>query len=199
MELYTTLNRIRENAPCAPGWQKLLSFLNKTQADDEPLNLLTILESNGVSDCLWAFRCIDDNNAIYRLIAADFAESVLPIYEKHYPGDGYPRKAIQTARDYANHKANAYELFTVRSFLRSISTTIDDASPAGIALSAVEAATNFSARQAVSWAGRSAVQAATWDTLSSSTTPNIVEDILWNTALAAECEKQKQILIKHLS
>jgi hypothetical protein len=106
----TTLNRIKEKSPCSGGWQKLLAFLNKTQADDEELNLLTILESNGVSDCLWAFRCTDDNESIYRHIAADFAESVLHIYEKKYPNDKRPRLAIQAARDYADGKIDAAAL-----------------------------------------------------------------------------------------
>jgi ABC-type branched-subunit amino acid transport system substrate-binding protein len=100
--IYTTLRRIKENSPCSNGWQKLLSFLNKTEADDEPLSLLTILESNGVEDCLWAFQCTDDNERIYRLMAADFAESVLHIYEVKYSEDNRPRLAIQAARDYAN-------------------------------------------------------------------------------------------------
>jgi len=104
MRIYTTLNRIRQADPCSEGWTKLLAFLNKTQADDEPLDLLTILESNGVDDCLWAFQCTDDNESIYRHMAADFAESVLHIYESDYPNDNRPRLAIQDARDFADGK-----------------------------------------------------------------------------------------------
>jgi len=104
MRIYTTLNRIRQAEPCSEGWTKLLAFLNKTQADDEPLDLLTILESNGVDDCLWAFQCTDDNESIYRHMAADFAESVLHIYESDYPNDNRPRLAIQAARDFADGK-----------------------------------------------------------------------------------------------
>ena len=44
---------------------------------------------------------------ILRLIAADCAERVLPIFEKQYPGDDRPRKAILAARDYANGKIGA--------------------------------------------------------------------------------------------
>ena len=104
MRIYTTLNRIRQAEPCSEGWTKLLAFLNKTHADDEPLDLLTILESNGVEDCLWAFQCTDDNESIYRHMAADFAESVLHIYEADYPNDNRPRLAIQAARDFADGK-----------------------------------------------------------------------------------------------
>jgi len=104
MRIYTTLTRIRQAEPCSEGWTKLLAFLNKTQADDESLDLLTILESNGVEDCLWAFQCTDDNESIYRHMAADFAESVLHIYEADYPNDNRPRLAIQAARDFADGK-----------------------------------------------------------------------------------------------
>jgi hypothetical protein len=43
----TTLNAIREHSPCASGWAKLLNTLGKTKADDDPLLLSAILESNG--------------------------------------------------------------------------------------------------------------------------------------------------------
>ena len=104
MTIYTTLNRIKTCTPCAPGWATLLTHLNKTEADDEPLSLVAILESNGVSDCVWAFRCTDDNERIYRHIAADFAESVLHIYEDKYSSDNRPRLAIEAARDFADGK-----------------------------------------------------------------------------------------------
>lgn len=57
---YTTLNRIWECRPSGNGWKKLLRFLGKTHADDEPLSLKTILESNGIEDALWALRAVDD-------------------------------------------------------------------------------------------------------------------------------------------
>ncbi len=40
--IYTTLNKIRAHSPCADGWAKLLRHLGKTQADDEPVSLLTL-------------------------------------------------------------------------------------------------------------------------------------------------------------
>jgi hypothetical protein len=42
------------------------------------------------------------NEKNLRLFAADCAEHVLGIYEKQYPNDERPRKAIQAARDFAN-------------------------------------------------------------------------------------------------
>jgi hypothetical protein len=49
----TTLNEIRSHSPCPEGWTKLLEHLGKTKADDEPLSLLTVLQSNGLDDALW--------------------------------------------------------------------------------------------------------------------------------------------------
>ena len=56
--IYTTLNKIRDAHPCEEGWTKLLRHLDKTKADDEPLALLTILESNGLDDALWCVRTL---------------------------------------------------------------------------------------------------------------------------------------------
>jgi hypothetical protein len=42
------------------------------------------------------------NERTARLFAADCAERVLPIFEKQYPTDARPRKAIEAARAFAN-------------------------------------------------------------------------------------------------
>ena len=105
----TTLSAIRDCRPCESGWKKLLAHLGKKKADAEPLNLLTILVSNGTQDMLWALQAVEHPalEKIARLMAADFAEAVLPIFEKEYPKDNRPRKAIQAARDFANGKIGA--------------------------------------------------------------------------------------------
>ena len=54
-----------------------------------------------------------------RLFAADCAERTLPVYEKDYPDDDRPRKAIQAARDYANGKITKDELATARAAARA--------------------------------------------------------------------------------
>jgi hypothetical protein len=56
-----TLNQIRNHKPCTDGWKKLLQYLNKTQADDEPLTLLTVLDSNGLDDAIWCLRALPDD------------------------------------------------------------------------------------------------------------------------------------------
>ena len=54
----TTLRKIRQHNPCREGWRTLLSAQGKTEVDDEPLPLTTILQSNGLDDALWCLRTI---------------------------------------------------------------------------------------------------------------------------------------------
>ena len=113
--MQTTLNKIKSHSPCEDGWKKLLNHLGKTDADDEVLELRTILESNGIEHTLWAFRAVEGKDKEIRLFVADCAEMVLPIYEKEYPNDYRPRKAIHAARDYANGLISAGELVAARA------------------------------------------------------------------------------------
>ena len=70
---------------------------------DTPIDLLTILDSNGPMDTLWCLRATQqeaDALTVARLFAIDCAERVLPIFEAKYPNDQRPRQAIQAAKDY---------------------------------------------------------------------------------------------------
>ena len=59
-------------SPCASGWAKLLGNLGKTKADDEPLAITTILESNGVDDALQIGRdAVDGYQREMRLFAVE--------------------------------------------------------------------------------------------------------------------------------
>ena len=92
-----TLNAIRRHGPCKDGWEKLLKYLGKTTADDEPLLFSTILDSNGFDDAIWCLRALDNKQVLVEL-ACRFAESVLPIFENRFPDDMRPRRAIEAAR-----------------------------------------------------------------------------------------------------
>ena len=85
MSIFTTLNKIRAQSPCSAGWSKLLKSLGKTHADDEPLALEHILDSNGLDDALWALRAVKGHDKELRLFACQCARLVLPIFEKQYP------------------------------------------------------------------------------------------------------------------
>jgi len=77
----TTLNKIRSHYPCADGWEKLLNSLGKTKADDEPLDLLVILVSNGLDDALWCLRAVEGHDDRIRQLACDFALEVADLWD----------------------------------------------------------------------------------------------------------------------
>ena len=116
MKLTTTLNKIRACGPCTSGWRTLIKHLGEDFDPDAEINLLTILESNGVADMLWTLRATDqDSKRIASQLAIEFAEQALPIFEKRRPNDERPRKAIHAARDYLDGKISLEELQACRS------------------------------------------------------------------------------------
>ena len=50
-----------------------------------------------------------------RLIAADFAEHVLPLFEANYPDDDRPRKAIEAARAFLRGQITIEQLDAARA------------------------------------------------------------------------------------
>ena len=72
----TTLNQIRDKSPCSNSWTKLLKHLGKTTADEAPLSIVTILDSNGLDDALWCLRAVTGHHREMRLYAVDCARSV---------------------------------------------------------------------------------------------------------------------------
>ena len=105
----TTLNAIREHAPCADGWAKLLRHLGKTEADDEPLSLRTILDSNGLDDALWCLRAVPNCDREARLYAVWCARQV-----QHLMTDPRSIAAIDVAERHANGEATDDELADAR-------------------------------------------------------------------------------------
>ena len=104
--IYTTLNKIRAHGPCADGWTKLLRHLGKTQADDEPVALATILDSNGLNDALWCLRAVDGHQREMRLYAVWCARRV-----QHLMTDPRSLAALDVAERHANGQATDEELF----------------------------------------------------------------------------------------
>ncbi len=104
--IYTTLNKIREHRPCSEGWVKLLRHLGKTQPDDEPLALGTILKSNGVDDALWCLRAVDGHQREMRLYVVWCARQV-----QHLITDPRSLAALDVAERHANGEATDEELY----------------------------------------------------------------------------------------
>lgn len=108
--IYTTLNEIRSYRPCKDGWEKLLAHLGKTKADDEPLAMITVLDSNGLRDALWTLRVLGpEHHKLIVSLACDFAERVL----KYIPtGETRPAECIKITRLWLEDKATLVEVQT---------------------------------------------------------------------------------------
>jgi len=101
----TTLNQIREKSPCADGWEKLLKSLNKTKADDEPLSLITILDSNGLEHAVWCLESVEGHDREIILYPVWCARQV-----QHLMTDQRSLDALDVAERYANGRATKKEL-----------------------------------------------------------------------------------------
>jgi hypothetical protein len=146
-------------------WNKLLNHLGKTEADDEPLSIATIIQSNGIKDAVWALRAVEGKDKEIRLFAADCAESVLHIYKKRYPNDDRPRKGIQSARDYANGVIGKDELAAAWAAWAALDATDAAWAARAAALAARDAALAACDAARAAWrfgAARAAARAAKW-------------------------------------
>ena len=95
MKLTTTFTLLHKAGACTSRYKFLREAL-KDVKDDEPINLLTILETNGFDDALWALCATAENcDKVARLMAADFAEQVLPIWQAYAPKDNRLELAIK--------------------------------------------------------------------------------------------------------
>ena len=70
--------------------------------------IVEYLEKGVLPDHFWEHSKLNDRKL--SLFACDCAEHVLPIYEKKYPNNNCPRKAIETSRAFAMGKATKKQL-----------------------------------------------------------------------------------------
>ena len=147
MSATTTLNAIRAHGPCAKGWTKLLAHLGKTAADDEPLSLLTILDSNGIDDALWCLRAMPEHDRHWRLYAVWCARRV-----QHLMTDPRSVAALDVAERNAAGDATDAALYAACAA----------AGDAGAAARDAQAAAVHAARAAAGAAAGAATWAATW-------------------------------------
>ena len=60
MKLTTTFNELRKAGACQSGYTKLARYLGgvKKYGRDTPIDILTILDSNGLDDCVWVIGAL---------------------------------------------------------------------------------------------------------------------------------------------
>ena len=184
----TTLNAIRAHHPCAEGWEKLLAHLGKTKADDEPLPLLTILDSNGLDDALWCLRAMPEHAREWRLFAVWCARQV-----QHLMTDQRSISALDVAERYALGDASDKDLDAAGAAASGAAEAASmDAAMA--AWAAAWAAARAAARAAASWAAArdaawAAAGAAAWAAARAAAWV-AARDAAWDAALDAARDAQ---------
>ena len=125
----TNLRAIKHYELCLTGWRTLLKHLGKTEADDAPISLLTILESNGFDDALWCLRAVEGFEREKRLFAVFCAKQV-----SHLMKDKRSLEALEVAKRYANDLATDEELKEASDAASWAASAASDASAARAAI-----------------------------------------------------------------
>ena len=172
--MITTLNKIRASKPCASGWTKLLKHLNKIKADDEPLSIATILDSNGLADALWCLRAVEGRDREIRLFAVWCARQV-----QHLMTDPRSLAALDVAERFANGEAGDAELIAARDAAWAAEGAAAGDAAGNAARAAAGAAGNV-ARDAA-WAAGNAAKDAAWDAAETAAW-DAAWDAAWNAA-----------------
>ncbi len=173
VKLKTTLNanELRALNACEDGFEV---FFNAHGEDT--VTLTQALESNGWNDIWWYIAEIyrelsDEQKKDLRLLACDYAEDVLPIFEKLRPEDSRPRDAIEDSRKYANGEIDdaAWAAARDAAWAAARDAAWDAARDAAwdaardAARDAAWDAARDAARAAAWAAARAAARAAAWD------------------------------------
>jgi hypothetical protein len=90
----TNIAEIEAAEPCTGRYEH---FVKNYTGDPNSISMADIIEVNNFSDAMWCLG-LPAFQSVAVMFAADCAERVIYIYEKAYPDDDRPRKAIETAR-----------------------------------------------------------------------------------------------------
>jgi hypothetical protein len=110
------MRTIKDIEPCTRGYhvferKDILQWFNATLYECEIRGAAIDHGDKIVAESCRLIRPLPGcNERILRLFACRVAEDVLPLYEAKYPDDDRPRKAIETARRYADGQATDGEL-----------------------------------------------------------------------------------------
>ncbi len=165
MKFELTLKQLRDNKACVNGYNKVVSALKGIEYDcdketyirfkhDEPISLISILETNGFNDALWCLRCNREWDRDSRLFAVWCARQV-----QHLMIDERSINALDVAERFANGNATQEELAAARDAAWAAARASAWAAARGAAWDAARDAAWASARDAA----RHAARGATWD------------------------------------
>jgi hypothetical protein len=180
-----------------------LKNLGKKKADDEPISLQKILESNGLLDTIWCFRALPKNIEMQRSIsglALLFVKPIVPlmqdkrlvntvvVLEKFYLGTAN-LKELKIATAAASADADSVATFSAAAAAAVSAAVSAAAADAAVAAAATATAADFAATAA---AVAAAVAAATAVAVAAASASTI-------SATTAEKKKAKAIQIKILN
>jgi len=206
--LTTTLQILKDNYACAPGYKRLIKGVGSDYPKDKEINLLDCLQWCTAEDVIWALRAVTPGQAesrdkISRLIACDISESVLNIFEDKFPGDDRPRRAIKIARGFANGSENIDALRAARAAAYAAdAAAYADAAYAAAYAAAADAAADAAYAAAADAAADAAYAAAYAAAAYAAADAAYAADAAAAYAAYADDkqkEKHKEILIRHLS
>ena len=203
--LHTTFNLLRKHEACTEGYRKLAKHLGGVEGygADKPINLMVILESNGVDDMLWCLRATqEDAETVSRRLAIQFAERALPIFEKHVPGDSRPRDAIIAAKRFLEQEIELETLLKARAAARAAARDAAWAAARAAAGAAARAAAGAAARAAAGDAAWAAAGAAAWDAAGDAAwaaARDAAWDAAWAAARDAAWDAQAQMILAELA
>jgi hypothetical protein len=132
-----------------------------------------------------------------RLMACDFADEVLPIYENAYPDDRRARDCIEMSKKFANGECSAEEVDAARAAAFAAWAAASDA--ASDAARAAAWAAAWAAARAASDAASDAARAA-WAAVRAAARDAAwaASDAAWDAARAAAGKQQLAIVRKYL-
>jgi hypothetical protein len=212
-----SLKQILEKSPCLEGWAKVLhgqGKITKVQLDeclesehvpmsysklacDTQFPLSAILESNDLSDCLWALRCADNQYyPLMRKFAVWCARQV-----QHLMKDQRSLDSLDVAWRHSDGLATDQKMAAAwdAAWDAAMDAAWDaawDAARAAARAAAWDAAWDAAraAARAAAWdAARAAARAAAWDAARDAAW-DAARAAAWDAARDAQAEKLKQIL-----
>ena len=193
-----TLRQIRDAHPCEDVWGKVLSANCGSKANlDAELELASIIDSNGIDDCLWALQCKPEYQHIYRKFAVVCADEV-----SHLMTDDRSTTALDVAWSHSSGEATDEQLHAAwdAAWYASCDDVLDEALNAAQAAAhpdawdAADVATQAAAWAAAKYADQYAAQDAAWYS-SLDASKATAGDSAWDAAL----EYQSKVLRRALT
>ena len=163
--LHTTLVTLKAAGACSDRLAVLRGGLGPDWPANKPISILDALPIVGLPNVLWGFGAVlpgeeGERDRLSRTLACDYAEHVLPIFERVHPNDKRPRGCIEVARRHLRGEATDKE----RAAAGDAAWAAARAAAGAAAGAAAWAAAWDAAAWAAAWAAAgAAARAAAWD------------------------------------